>query len=436
MQRTWSSIFACKRNECSFDSYSLLTNPQSTFGDLLLPTTLPADIIAICIQAAAKIYSTLVGGQYEWTPSRKSFVTLLTDKTIRFLEPLSISPSLEVQERAVEFLELFHLAVEAIDAQPTATNDGEYENPLLLTQVIPSMFDSQELNPVAARIQRRVPLPPGLDLEETINPVLQSVLETVDPIGAEEDDNFNKYYFTKPSVAEALPTLKSIEFTTVRMDAGQRSYQGFAEEHLDEDIIARRRSERYERNLHDPFYIFTPGDSEDATEADIESIPILKLELSHANLPLRPVAIAIPARQREHVEIAADEGLGMDDEGEIEDVMERSHKRRGNKGLLRVDTSGLVGYSLEDDQREQQHAEEVKLAREEVHRFRREMEVAATKAKIGKGLDKTKAKSQRKKAKGGNKDVKRARRNKARALEGDEGTQVGNQFDRVGAGLL
>ena len=58
-------------------------------------------------------------------------------RVIHVLEPLALHPNLEVQERAVEFVELLKLTAEAASSQATSNDDAEQDPPLLLTQAIP-----------------------------------------------------------------------------------------------------------------------------------------------------------------------------------------------------------------------------------------------------------------------------------------------------------
>ncbi|KAL7271800.1 AP-3 complex subunit delta [Rhizina undulata] len=371
---------------------SLLTDPSEAITSLLHPSslTLPPDILAIYIQAIPKVYACLTGSEMvSWTPSRKSTLILLTDRIVKFLEPLSTSPNLEVQERAVEFLELFRLAAEAIAGQPAAMEDAEeaYDPPLLLTQAIPAMFVGVELNPVAPRAQRKVPVPVGLDLDEPVNPQLHALLAAAEHDPAmvsdeEDDDGFGEFYYKRPVVKGLQPNVPAsvgidrAAGGSASVGTAPGSYQLGPEEYLDKDIVERRRKERRERNKDDPFYIFAPGDSTPNTQArdelDLENIPIMKLELE--DVPHHPQQRR-ENKERKRVEIVADEGIDGDDVEDVEDI-ETIKKGKRKKGLLSVDASGLMGYSLEEEE-EVRTGEEVKAAREEVERFKREMERAA-----------------------------------------------------------
>jgi len=415
----------------------LLTEPNETLSALLHPSSslLPADILAIYIQAVPKIYSVLAGAENApWAPPRKSAVALLTSKIIKFLEPLAISPNLEVQERAVEFLELFRLAAEAVAQQPATTEDADeqYDAPLLITQVIPGMFLGFELNPVAPRAQRKVPLPAGLDLDEPINPYLQQLLLESEKdscfAGEDEDDGFREWYYQKAIPKQAsIPASLGIDSAALKNLSAVASYQSGdmkEENYLDKDILERRKRERRERNKDDPFYIGSTVVSGGDEEVDLDSIPVMKLDLGDSRVPTTPhpqPRTSQPKKQREKVVIAADEGIENEgDESSTEEVIEIS-KRKSRKGLLQVDSSGLMGYSLDEPSDSAARQEEdVRVARKEVEKFRAEMERAAerVRARISTEEPKEKKKKKKKKGEGGDGERKKKKKKTGDAREG------------------
>lgn len=431
----------------------LLTDPSQTLNALLHSTSplLPPDILAVYIQSIPKIYASLTGSEsIPWIPARKSTVTLLTSRIIAFLSPLAISPNLEVQERSVEFLELFRLAAEAIAAQPASLPDAEeeYDPPLLLTQAIPAMFLGMELNPVAPRAQRKVPLPYGLDLDEPINSNLQQLLREADyvdsALGTDDedgDDLFREWYYTKPLPKTGAPASLGVDQAAAKAfgggggGIGSGSYQGAVreEEYLDKDILERRRRDRRDREKDDPFYIGVAGG--EGEEVDIDSIPVMKLDLGDVALSAQP---AKTKKRRGKVTIAADEGIAGDD-GDLSDEdleQEQVGKRKGKrKGLLGVDSSGLAGYSLEGGEGEEKkrEMEEEKTARVEVERFRAEMERAAERVKASTSLNEEKRAKGKKVKK--DKDVgekgKKGKRKKDK--EGKEGKKEKGKKNSEGA---
>lgn len=398
---------------------SYLTRPEPVMTSLLHSNSLqlPAKTLAVYLQAIPKVFSCMAGNdQISWTPERKTLMSLLMARVIHFLEPLSSHPSLEVQERAVEYLELMRLAAEAASGTPTGTNNGEFADPpLLLTQAIPALFSGAELNPVAPDAQRKVPIPEGLDLDTPINANLHYLLAQAEMEGfeTEEDDVYAAY--TEP-IASYTDTSTAIS-ASERLDAPQKepaSYQNAAveEEYLDPDIIARRKAERKERYKDDPFYIdpeaergsgaVTPlsrivrdGNREN-NDLDIDSIPIMELQLDSRVSSSDNVPRARSPRKQStrRVEIIGDETLGLDSsasDSSRQDIVppKPNSNARAKKSLLEVDSAGLAALSLDDDndgtrkltpldiERKAAEEAEMKKALLEVERLRLEMQRAS-----------------------------------------------------------
>jgi AP-3 complex subunit delta-1 len=400
---------------------SYLTRPEPVMTSIMHPSSqqLSSRTLAIYLQALPKVFSSMASNdQMSWTPERKIQMSLLMSRIIHFLEPLSTHPSLEVQERAVEYLELMRLAQEAASGTETGAEHEEFTNPpLLLTQAIPALFSGAELNPVAPGAQRKVPVPEDLDLDTPINPNLQHLLSQAELEGFETDEDDVYAAYTEPAAAytEAAPVTVS---AAERLDAPHKeptSYQNATEdEYLDPDIIARRKAERKERYKDDPFYIDPDGDKgsgavtplgrivrEGNVEVDIDSIPIMDMDLSFENRGPSPAGEDVvrarsprrPARRR--AEIMGDETLGGDDHSDSlrEDIISprlTQAQSRAKKSLLEVDSSGLGSLSLDDDgssgnrkmtkldiERREQEEAEMKKALAEVERLRMEMQRAS-----------------------------------------------------------
>jgi AP-3 complex subunit delta-1 len=392
-----------------------LSRPEPVMTSLLHPTSLhlPSRTLAVYLQAIPKVFSSMAGNeQVSWTPERKTLMSLLMARIIHFLEPLSTHPSLEVQERAVEYLELMRLAAEAASATTAGADKSEFTDPpLLLTQAIPALFTGAELNPVAPGAQRRVPVPEDLDLDTPINPNLHFLLSQADLEGieADEDDVFAAY--SEPAAAYTEATSVSTPAAD-RLDAPHKEpapYQdAVEEEYLDADILARRKADRRERYKDDPFYIdadagsgaVTPlsrivrdtNSKDKDTDLDIDSIPVMDLELGGTS-DMAPRARS-PRKPMRRVEIMGDETLGAEapDSAREDIVVPRS---RAKKSLLQVDSSGLGALSLDDDgssdrkltafeiQRKELEEAEMRRALEAVERSRLEMQRANERVAVG-----------------------------------------------------
>lgn len=394
---------------------SYLTKPEPVMTSMMHASSqqLPSRTLAIYLQALPKVFSSMASNeQISWTPERKILTSLLMSRIIHFLEPLSTHPNLEVQERAVEYLELIRLAQEAASATETGTEHAAFTDPpLLLTQAIPALFSGAELNPVAPGAQRKVPVPEDLDLDTPINPNLQSLLAQaeLESFEADEDDVYAAY--TEPISTHTSPpaTVSASE----RLDAPHKeptSYQNATEdEYLDPDILARRKAERKERYKDDPFYIDPDGDKgsgavtplgrivrEGNPDVDIDSIPIMDLSFEKRGpSPVDDEAYRArsPRRPARRVEIMGDETLGGDEQpsSSREDIVSPrilQAQARTKKSLLEVDSSGLGSLNLDDEDRgntmtrmdiERKEAEEAEMRRAlaEVERLRLEMQRAS-----------------------------------------------------------
>jgi len=410
-----------------------LASPDDTLTALLQLTKVstPAEGLAVYLQALPKIFSLVAGDdQSPWTPERKTMISLLMARIIHALDPLAMHPDLEVQERAVEFLELLKLAAEASSGQEASSDPlNQPDAPLLLTQAIPSLFAGLELNSVAVGAQKNVPVPSNLDLDQPINANLSNLLRAVESaaFNTADDDEFEVYYHQVPPHAQV--SQKENEPAISRLGSTEevvRSYQqGSEESYLDPDIVARRRAERLERNKDDPFYIPPSDDksgrstplhniiqSHNGPDLDIDAIPIMQLDLGKTSVP---AAHPSPpkSKPRQRIQVAADETIGAsgtssprnDDSENSLDGPQKS-KPRGKQSLLQVDSSHIGTFSLEgnsacpvDYERQQREEAEMAKAMQEVEKLRLEMQRANERVQAAQGVEGTVIKKKKKKTK-------------------------------------
>ncbi|KAJ5780867.1 hypothetical protein N7457_006027 [Penicillium paradoxum] len=213
----------------------------------------------------------------------KSEMSLLLARVIEFLEALGAHPDLDVQERAIEFLEVLRLAAEAL------TSDTP-EVPFLLASVIPSLFTGLELNPVAASAQRKVVLPDSLRLDEAFGQDLPGLFRDLDGTSLHEHSWETSGFYHVSEIS--YPDKQARDLATIDVHS-HVSYQNSATAPLEPSAAVQRRMlERKERFRDDPFYIAPCGPSSGTDtpfhEAlrtsngeilDIDSIPIVDLEL-------------------------------------------------------------------------------------------------------------------------------------------------------------
>ncbi|KAI1776093.1 Adaptor protein complex AP-3 delta subunit [Hypoxylon cercidicola] len=406
-----------------------LPSPDDTLGALLqlIPKTSSPESLAACLQAAMKIFSVVAGDQLTpWTPERQSKISLLMARIVHSFEALVLHPNLEVQERAVEFTELLKLTAEAASSQEASMGTIHQDPPLLLTQAIPSLFSGWELNSVAVAAQKNVPLPEGLDLDEPINPNLNSLLASAESISipVDEADEYDNYYYQRPPATSITSEPAISKLADARDDVVVGSYQQPTEEtYLDADILAKRKAERLERNRDDPFYIQETGSiqrsstpihhilqNSNGPDLDVDSIPIMELDLDKLSAGIdhskSQVSKSTRRAPRQKIVVAADENLGgsglstprsYDSENNSSDVLTKARGKKLKQSLLGVDSTNIGALSLGEDDAsggrgfdpEARQREEAEMAQavKEVERLRLEMQRANERIQVAQGVD-------------------------------------------------
>jgi len=411
-------------------------NPYSILDSLILPrnSALAADTVCAYLQATLKVLSYIIKQPHPWTTARKTAISLLVARVIHFLETLITHPNLEVQERAVEFLELIRVALHAIESHEAGDDTG----PLLLTKAVPELFSEHALRPVAPSAQQKVPIPLALDLENPINDGLMTLLERVDHsiLDDVDADEFENFYNRRPT---PKPTL-DLEFETLTSaETFPLSYQQSHDDSADPKGLKRKRFERRARNKDDPFYIggedVSPGastpfhdvvSSHNGDDVDIDSIPIMNLNFGDMEITTNSnTGLIKPNRMRsKRSAVAQDETLDrqeLDERGSsakgrgLAKVSIWQVQDKSKKSLLEVDYSGLDNLSLEDMERcgEQEISDgtvsqdsEMSKALAEVERLRLEMQRDSERTQAADGAPAegtlVKKKKKRKKISSGN----------------------------------
>ncbi|MEQ2279545.1 AP-3 complex subunit delta-1, partial [Ameca splendens] len=219
-----------------------LENPMQTLEAMLRPkvATLPGHIQAVYVQNAAKLFATVLKGQEGNTDS-----TAAQDANQLFIDRLPLfvqSANLEVQERASCILQLVKYI------QKLQQKDVE------VAEEVSALF-AGELNPVAPKAQKKVPVPEGLDLDAWINEP---------PSESESEDEQPKAIFAKEEPKHSRPRHTEV----------------------DEKELARRREARKQEQANNPFYIKASPSSQKVYQdaSGVEHIPVVQIDL---NVPLK-----------------------------------------------------------------------------------------------------------------------------------------------------
>lgn len=327
-----------------------LSSPGKTLQSLIDISTisLPGGSLSLFVQAVPKVLARIVHDYgNSWSVAQISEVSLFLARIVEFLELLADHPDLDVQERAIEFLEIMRLAADVMQTGGIQ----QAQVPYLLSSVIPSLFYGLELNPVAPNAQKKVPLPDQLCLTMPFN---SSVRSLFDDNQAGTDAPHNDFYHDRKT---QTPSDLQNEFGFGTSIAHQSSEVG-------PELAAmnlRQKVEWKQRNRDDPFYIggdqqnnaatpLEPASSTLHSEAlDIDSIPIVDLKISKLEgAPTLRGATPydglhnLPAQPKKY-EVIPDEVIGAEETG-----ASSSHDEpvKAKKGLLQVDSSGLKHFTL------------------------------------------------------------------------------------------
>ncbi|XP_004395449.1 PREDICTED: AP-3 complex subunit delta-1 isoform X1 [Odobenus rosmarus divergens] len=251
-----------------------LQEPRQTLEAMLRPkvTTLPGHIQAVYVQNVVKLYASILQQKEQAAePEAAQDVTqLMVDRLPQFVQ----SADLEVQERASCILQLVK-HIQKLQAKDVP-----------VAEEVSALF-AGELNPVAPKAQKKVPVPEGLDLDAWINEP---------PSDSESEDE-------KP---------KGIFHDEEQRHAKQRLPEA------DEEELARRREARKQEQANNPFYIKSSPSPQKRYQdmPGVEHIPVVQIDLS--------VPLKVP-------------GMPMSDQY-VKLEEERRHRQRLEKGRKKKKT--------------------------------------------------------------------------------------------------
>ena len=376
-----------------------LSSPEQTLQSLIDASNvlLPARTLSLYLQAIPKVLVCLTTGQSRDTPW-ESETSLLLVRIIEFLGNLASHPHLDVQERAIEFLEVLRLSMESVHSE----THRPHGTPFLLSAVVPGLFSGLELNPVAVGAQRRVPLPERLILDQPFNENLGSLFDDSSdvPLSFESENLSRDFYYARDML---VINRSHTEATHSGVQLDTSSYQNSTGGSVDEMIAkSRRRVERQDRNKDDPFYIDTEECSSGTSTPfhkifhasngdalDVDAIPVIDLKLDSEDMLGMTSSKDYEERKRSNLrpkkhDIAVDETIGYEEPINIE-YTDRPGKVE--RSLLQIDTSGLGNLSLEEhapgsglaQSSVQGHGDDVEMikAMREVERVRLDMQRAS-----------------------------------------------------------
>ncbi|CAH1118623.1 unnamed protein product [Phaedon cochleariae] len=239
---------------------SELKKPEQTLEAMLKYKFVPQHIESVFLQNILKIFAHIVR-TYEIDNRYDDIIRVCESLTDKLNDSVK-SGELEVQERASTSLIVIGIVQEEITARKSSSSNNIMETdssmeskPIneqsyLISDELLSLF-SGELNPVAPKAQKKVPIPDGLDLDAWIN----------EPIEESDTDS-------EPEMTENL---------FVKSERRSIVYQ----EPTEEEMKKSREVRKYEQQ-NNPHYLKGVGNG--AAEEAVENIPVTELNL---NVPLK-----------------------------------------------------------------------------------------------------------------------------------------------------
>ncbi|XP_005107703.1 AP-3 complex subunit delta-1 isoform X2 [Aplysia californica] len=283
-----------------------LNDPKATLEAMLRPkiTSLPGHIQSVFVQNILKLYGKILkAAEAKEEDGVKAEVhALLQEKLPVFVQ----SGDLEVQERACSILQIVKYIVKLEEKGAAVADEVE------------GLY-AGELNPVASKAQKKVPVPEGLDLDKWINEPLED--------SSDEEVNVSSFF-----VAADDQHRSSYQYEE------SKTYQQPTEEELE-----KRREARKTEVEHNPHYLKDDGRGRRKRDAapDTSNIPVAEIDLS---IPL-------------HVPVGGDFPAGISSSDKymmLQQQAERSKREKREKGGKKKKKKGksskhAVAEESEDD---------------------------------------------------------------------------------------
>nr|XP_006129029.2 AP-3 complex subunit delta-1 isoform X1 [Pelodiscus sinensis] len=252
-----------------------LEESNQTLEAMLRPkvTTLPGHIQAVYVQNMVKLYASIL--QQKEQAGEKEAAQEITQLMIDRLPQFVQSADLEVQERASCILQLIkYIQKLQIKEVPVA-------------EEVIALF-AGELNPVAPKAQKKVPVPEGLDLDAWINEP---------PSDSESEDEKPKTIFHDEEQRHSRPRQPEI----------------------DEEELARRREARKQEQANNPFYIKSSPSPQKRYQdtPGVEHIPVVQIDLS--------VPLKVPGKP------TSDQYVKLEEERRHKQKLEKDKKKKQQK---------------------------------------------------------------------------------------------------------
>lgn len=266
-----------------------LLDPRRTLESMFYGriTSLPGHIQSIYVQNIVKLYSAIIRQLEEEEDREKCQETtqFMLDKLPQF----TASAHLEVQERACCIIQLLKYVNKLL------------EKDVSVAEELTGLFDG-ELNPVAPKAQKKVPVPEGLDLDKWIN----------SPPSDDSDEE--------------------VTIDTMFIHDANRVNHTPAYEELSEEELEKRRAARREDQANNPHYLKDDKRSK-PKKKKLKDLAAENSQMSVDNIPVAEIDLSVPLHVpgETYTEIS---GISVTDEymKKVNLQTKKKHRKRHKKG--------------------------------------------------------------------------------------------------------
>uniref|UniRef100_A0A8R1DVX4 AP-3 complex subunit delta n=1 Tax=Caenorhabditis japonica TaxID=281687 RepID=A0A8R1DVX4_CAEJA len=215
-------------------------NVQSVLESMLKakPSVMPGHILSVYVQNIGKLYCSLMAKAEEeddWDA-----VDSLDNLMLSKLPQFELSEHLEAQERACNLMTIIRIV------------ENLHQNREKMGAEFQKLYDG-ELNPVATKAQRKVPVPDGLDLDAWIGEEWNSEVDSDNDDGESDMEATFGAQITRPKM-EGFGERNEEEFEEV--DDGKKKKKGSKKEReLTKEEVEARRKQREQEIEMNPYYV-------------------------------------------------------------------------------------------------------------------------------------------------------------------------------------
>ncbi|KAL6942375.1 hypothetical protein ACO0QE_003550 [Hanseniaspora vineae] len=248
--------------------YSTIISNCDDLIDLLINTkkhllmSLPADVLKNIFPCLMKLFNNWINNDLQ-PPTAVATISDVCTRLNEFFELFIQSSEIEIQERSVEQLEFFKILQEALDL---CKEDEEHEQelPMLATSILPSFFDSWEIQPVQQgqqkKLQNKIDLS-WLEEESFLSDEMKKDLDALIDIemeAEEDEEEEDDYKISKFQNYDQYDSSDEEGFTKSELpDISDEEYQRIKEE---------KRRER----MDNPFYLDEEESNDNLSPAGVD----------------------------------------------------------------------------------------------------------------------------------------------------------------------